>query len=86
MLIEFAKNYSLLLQGSFFKVLCHPSAVALSGLLASIIEGVVNAFWPLAAFRSLSAAGLFSVVCCHATICGFRQKVVLIGSVLAKKR
>ena len=86
MLIEFAKNYSLLLQGSFFKVLCHSSTVALSGLLASIIEGVVNVFWPSAVFSNLSAACLFSVVCCHATICGFRQAVVLTGSVLAKKR
>ena len=86
MLIEFAKNYSVLRRGGFFNVLCHPSSVALSGLLASIIEGVVNAFWPSVVFSNLSAACLFSAVCCRATICGFRQKVFLAGSVLAKKR
>ena len=72
--------------GGFFIVQSHSSVVALSGLLVSIIEGVVNAFWPSAAFRNLSAAGLFSAFCCYATICGFRQAVALIGSVLAKKR
>ena len=76
----------MLRRGGFFNVLCHPSAVALSGLLASIIEGVVNAFWPSAVFSNLSAACLFSVVGCHAAISGFRQAVALIGSVLAKKR